>query len=83
VTEVTIDKVYAEVRQLRKEIKSIEKTLGSLALSLIPIEKISPEETKELREIEEEMKRGECVTLEAVKAKYGVKKRAKVPNSTL
>lgn len=82
-TEVTLDKVYAEVKQLRKELKSIEKTLDNLALSLIPEEKISPEEVEELRQIEKEMERGECISLEEVKAKYGVKKRAKVQRSAL
>lgn len=65
-TEVTLDKVYAEVKQLRKELKSIEKTLDSLAESLIPEEKISPEEMEELKTLKEEALRGECVSLEAV-----------------
>jgi len=82
-TEVSLDKVYAEVKRVRLELKSIEKTLDNLVESLIPEEKISPEEAKELREIEKEMERGECISLEEVKAKYGVKKRAKVPRSAL
>jgi len=81
-TEVSLDKVYEEVKRIRLELKSIEKSLDSLVESLIPEEEISPEEVKELREIEAEMKRGECVTLEEVKRKYGAKKRAKVPRNT-
>ena len=83
VTEENLEKVYAEVKRVRLELKSIEKTLDNLVEALIPEEKISPEEVKELHEIEEEMKRGECVSLEEVKAKYGVKKRAKVSRSAL
>ncbi len=82
-TQVNLDKVYAEVKRVRSELKSIEKSLNSLVESLIPEEKISPEEVKELREIEKEMERGECVPLEEVMAKYGVKKRAKVPRSSV
>ena len=81
-TEVNLDKVYDEVKRMRLELKSIEKSLESLVESLIPEEEVSPEEVKELREIEAEMNRGECVSLEEVKRKYGAKKRAKVPRNT-
>ena len=82
-TEVSLDKVYEELKRMRLELRSIEKSLDSLVESLIPEEKISPEEEKELREIEAEMERGECVTLEEVKRKYGPKKHAKVQRNTL
>lgn len=82
-TEVSLDQVYAEVKRMRLELKSIEKSLDTLVESLIPEEEISPEEKKELHEIEAEMDRGECVTLEEVKRKYGAKKHAKVPRNTL
>ena len=65
-TEASLDKVYAEVKRVHLELKSIEKTLESLVESLIPEEQISPEERKELREIEKEMERGECVSLEEI-----------------
>ncbi len=80
-TEVSLEKVYAEVKRMRLELKSIEKNLDNLVESLIPEEKVSPEEIKELRELEKEMERGEYVSLEEIKAKYGVKKRAKVPRN--
>jgi len=73
-TEVSLDKVYAEVKRVRVRLESIEKTLESLVESLIPEEEISPEERKELREIEKEMERGECVPLEEVLKKHGAKK---------
>ncbi len=82
-TEVSLDKVYEEMKRIRQELKLIEKSLDSLVASLIPEEEVSPEEIKELREIEAEMNRGECVTLEEVKQKYGTKKHAKVPRNTL
>ena len=82
-TEASLDKVYAEVKRVRVKLESIEKTLESLVVSLLPEEEISPEERKELREIEKEMERGECVPLEEVIKKHGVKGRAKVPRSAL
>lgn len=72
-----MDKVYAEVKRVRVKLESIEKTLDSLKESLIPEEKVSPEEMKELKALRREALRGECVSLEEVKRKYGVKKRAK------
>ena len=68
-SEVTRDRVYAEVKRLRKQLKSIEKTLDNLALLLMPEEKVSPEEMEELKTLKEEALRGECVSLEEVKAK--------------
>lgn len=81
-TQVNLDQVYAEVKRLRIELKSIEKSLDSLVESLIPVEKISPEEEKELREIEKEMEQGKYVTLEEV-MKPRVKKRARVPRTAV
>lgn len=75
-TEVSLDKVYAEVKRMRLELKSIEKTLDSLVESLVPEEKVSPEEMKELKALKEEALRGECVSLEEVMKKHGAKKRA-------
>jgi len=81
-TQVSLNQIYEEVKRIRLELKSIEKSLESLAESSIPEEEVSPEEVKELKEIEAEMQQGECVTLEEVKRKYGAKKRAKVPRNT-
>jgi uncharacterized coiled-coil DUF342 family protein len=66
-TEVNLEKVYAEMKRVRLELKSIEHTLNDLADAMLPTEKMSTEEKKELREIDEEMARGECVSLEEVK----------------
>ena len=75
-TEVSLDKVYEEVKRMRLELKSIEKSLDSLVESLIPEEKISSEEMKELEALKHEAEKGECVPLEEVLKKHGVKKGA-------
>ena len=71
-----MDKVYAEVKRVRVKLESIEKTLDSLKKSLIPEEKVRPEEMKELKALRREALRGECVPLEEVLKKHGAKKRA-------
>jgi hypothetical protein len=75
-TEITLDQVYAEVKRMRQELKSIEKRIDSIAESLIPREKVSPEEMEELKTLKEEALRGECVSLEEVMKKHGAKKSA-------
>ena len=75
-TEADLEKVYTEMRSVRIELKSIERTLESLAESLIPQEKVSPEEMKELESLRHEAESGECISLEEVLKKHGVKKFA-------
>jgi hypothetical protein len=81
--EVNLEKVYSEMKRVRLELKSIEHTLSDLANSMLPLEKMSSKEKKELRAIDREMARGECVPLEEVKSKFGVKKRAKIPRNDI
>jgi hypothetical protein len=75
-TEASLDKVYAEVKRVRAKLDSIEKTLESLKESLIPEEKVSPEEMKALKALKREALRGECVPLEEVLKKHGAKRSA-------
>jgi len=62
-TQVTFDEVYAEVKKLNKRLDSMEKTLRALMTMILPEEELSQAEWEELKEIEAEMKRGECTTL--------------------
>ncbi len=89
-TEADLGKVYAEMKRVRVELQTIEKTLEALVDSMLPTGKLSPEEKAELRQIEEEMNRGECISLEESKrklvekpaklsAKKAAKKHAQVP----
>ena len=75
-TEASLDKVYSEVKRVRAKLDSIEKTLESLKESMIPEEKVSPEEIKELKALRREALRGECVPLEEVLKKHEAKNRA-------
>lgn len=75
-TETSLNKVYTEVRRVRKKLDSIEKTLEEIKSSLIPEEEVSPEELKELKALRDEALHGECVPLEEVLKKYGARKHA-------
>jgi hypothetical protein len=75
-TEANLEKVYTEMKRVRLELKSIEKTLDTLAESLFPEEKVSPEEIKELKALKREAMRGECVSLQEVLKAHGATKGA-------
>ena len=76
-TEADLGKVYAEMKRVRGELQTIEKTLEALVDSMLPTGKLSPQEKEELRQIEAEMNRGECISLEESKRKLA-KKPAKL-----
>ena len=75
-TEASLDKVYAEVKRMRTELKSLEKSLHNLAELLPPEEKVTPKEMKDLKALKKEALRGECVPFEEVLRKHGEKKGA-------
>ena len=60
---MNLEKLYAEMKRVHLELKSIEHTLSDLAAALLPLEKMSSKEKKELRTIDKEMAHGECVSL--------------------
>jgi len=63
-TQATTDDVIAEVKKMNQRLESIERALTSMMTTLMPLEKLSPEEWKELESIEAEMKSGQTVPLE-------------------
>ncbi len=64
------------MKRVRLQLKSIEKTLEDLTESLIPEEKVSAQEMKELETLKHEAEQGECIPLEEVLKKHGAKKIA-------
>jgi hypothetical protein len=72
-TEASLDQVYTEVKRMRLELKSLEKSLANLAEMLIPEEEVSPEEVKELKILRKEALSGKCVSFEDVLKKHGAK----------
>jgi len=74
-SQLSLEKVFAEVRKVRVRLESIERTLESLVDALLPEEELSQREWREIEEIEREMEKGECVSLEEVQRRYGARKR--------
>lgn len=75
-TEASLDQVYAEVKRMRLMLKSLEKSLESIAERLIPEEKVTSEELRELKALKKKALSGDCVSFEDVLEKHGVKRRA-------
>jgi hypothetical protein len=70
-TEADLERVFTEMKRVRLQLKSIEKTLEDLTESLIPEEKVSAQEIKELETLKREAEQGECIPLEEVLKKHG------------
>jgi Skp family chaperone for outer membrane proteins len=75
-TEANFDQVYLEVKRMRSDLKSLQKSLDNLAELLIPEEEASPEEIEELKTLKKEAQQDQCVTFEEVLKRHGAKKRA-------
>jgi len=52
-TEANFDQVYLEVKRMRSDLKSLQKSLDNLAELLIPEEEASPEEIEELKTLKQ------------------------------
>lgn len=74
--KASIDQVYAEVKCMRMELKSLEKSLDALTELLIPEEKVNPEEMEELKALKLEALSGECLPFGEVLKKHGAKGNA-------
>ena len=58
-TDVSLEMVYRELKDLKKDIELIK-------FALVPEEMLNEEEVQEILQIEEEMKQGERIRLENV-----------------
>jgi|LSQX01.3.fsa_nt_gb hypothetical protein len=72
-TEVSLDQVYAEVKRMRLEIKSLEQSFDTLAGLLIPEKNVCSAELRALKALRKEALSGECVSFEYVLRKHGAK----------
>ena len=63
---VTLEMVYREVRNIRK---MLEELAEKAIINVLPEEEIGEEEWRELREAEEEIRKGDYVKLEEAKKK--------------
>jgi len=72
-TQVSLKDVYTEVKRVNMRLESLERALETLMDMVLPEEEISEEEWKEIKEIEEEIEKGKCISLEEIRKKLGVK----------
>jgi predicted transcriptional regulator len=71
-SQVSLEDIYAELKNVSSKLESVEKTLETLIIMMLPEEEISEDELKEIEEAEAEIERGEYVPLEELLKEYGV-----------
>jgi len=67
VDEPTLEAIYDEVRKVNERLGLIERVIEEIIISGLPKVRLSKDELDEVRSSIEEMRRGECVDLEALK----------------
>jgi hypothetical protein len=68
VTPVTLEMIYDEVKRVNKRLSLIEDAIEEVIVKGLPEVSISKEEKEEIKRSVEEMKGGNCVTLEELKS---------------
>jgi actin-like ATPase involved in cell morphogenesis len=66
-TRVTLEMIYDEVKRVNKRLSLIEDAIEEVIVKGLPEVTISKEEKEEIRRSIQEMKKGNCVTLEEPK----------------
>jgi len=67
-TQVTLEMIYDEVKQVNKRLSLIEDAIEEVIVKGLPEVTISKEEKQEIKRSIKEMKKGNCVTLEELKS---------------
>ena len=67
-TQVTLEMIYDEVKQVNKRLSLIEDAIEEVIVKGLPKVTISKKEKEEIKRSVEEMKKGNCVTLEELKS---------------
>jgi predicted transcriptional regulator len=67
-TQVTLEMIYDEVKQVNKRLSLIEDAIEEVIVKGLPKVTISEKEKEEIKRSVEEMKKGNCVTLEELKS---------------
>ena len=68
VNSVTLEMIYDEVKQVNKRLSRIEDAIEEVIIKGLPEVKISQKEKEEMNRSIEEMKNGNCITLEELKS---------------
>jgi hypothetical protein len=67
-TQVTLEMIYNEVKEVNKRLSLIEDAIEEVIVKGLPEVTISKEEKEEIKRSIEELKKGNCVTLEELKS---------------
>ena len=67
-TQITLEMIYDEVKQVNKRLSLIEDAIEKVIVKGLPEVTISKEEKQEIKRSIKEMKKGNCVTLEELKS---------------
>ncbi len=66
--QVTLEKIYNEVRQANERLRLIEDVIEEIIIKSLPEIKLSKKKIKEIQLSIQEMKKGNCVTIEEIKS---------------
>ena len=66
-SQPTLEAIYEEVRKVNERLSLIESVIEEVIIRGLPKVKLSEEEIEEIRSSIKEMKKGDYVTLEALK----------------
>lgn len=67
-TRVTLETIYEEVRKVNERLTLIEEAVEEVITKGLPEVKIQKKKMSEIKQSVQEMKRGNCVTLEELKS---------------
>ena len=67
-TQVTLEMIYDEVKQVNKRLSIIENAIEEVIVKGLPKVTISENEKEEIKRSIEEMKKGNCVTLKELRS---------------
>jgi hypothetical protein len=67
-TKVTLEMIYEEVKKVNERLSLIEETVEEVIIKTLPEVTLSKRKIREIENSVQEMKRGNCVTLEELKS---------------
>jgi predicted transcriptional regulator len=67
-TRVTLETIYEEVKKVNERLAHIEEAVEEVIIKSLPEVTLSKKKIKEIEQSIQEMKRGNCVTLEELKS---------------
>jgi hypothetical protein len=67
-TRVTLEMIYDEVKRVNERLRLIEDVIEEVVIKGLPEVALSKEKIKEIERSIQEMKKGNCVTLEELKS---------------